>query len=262
MRSRQYYEERRFCMLAKSTRNLFHGPHVAKFRQWTRGLVTGLVLVASLIALVLIACDRYGDVVREKILAVLPLGLFQFATAADAPTEHRGGETLPVRADPNEGRYRALAEFLAKRYRVSEDVTFDLVTFAHGAGQQLGLDPLLIIAVMAVESRFNPITESVAGAKGLMQVIPKYHAEKLQEFGGEQAVFDPETNILIGSQILKEYLRRTGSTNAALQMYAGAPNGEDTYTAKVMNEKQRLQHVVNQSKRKAVRVAQVSPLRE
>jgi soluble lytic murein transglycosylase-like protein len=156
-----------------------------------------------------------------------------------------------------------LADFLARRYRVSEDVTFDLVSFAHAAGHQLGLDPLLIIAVMAVESRFNPIAESVAGAKGLMQVIPKYHPEKLQEYGGEGAVFDPRTNILVGSQILKEYLRRTGSMNAALQMYAGAANDEqDVYTTKVMNEKQRLQHVVNQSKRKAVRVARVSPLSE
>jgi soluble lytic murein transglycosylase-like protein len=242
-------------MLAKSTRNLFHGAHVAKFRQRTRDLVTGLAF-ASVIALVLIAHDRYDDIVKGKVLAVLPFALFQSATAAGAPTEPQR-----VRADPNEGRYRALAEFLARRYRVSEDVTFDLVTFAHGAGHQLGLDPLLIIAVMAVESRFNPIAESVAGAKGLMQVIPKYHAEKLQEFGGEQAVFDPETNILVGSQILKEYLRRTGSMNAALQMYAGAAanDGDDAYTAKVMNERQRLQQVVNQFKRKAMRVAQVSP---
>ena len=37
---------------------------------------------------------------------------------------------------------------------------------AHAAGHQIGIDPLLIIAVMAVESRFNPIAESVAGAKG------------------------------------------------------------------------------------------------
>jgi len=248
-------------MLAKSTRNLFHGPHVAKCRRWTRDLVTGLVLAASVIALALIAHERYGDIVKGKVLAVLPFALFQSA-AAEAPAEPKA-EVLPVRADPNEGRYRALAEFLARRYRVSEDVTFDLVTFAHGAGHQLGLDPLLIIAVMAVESRFNPIAESVAGAKGLMQVIPRYHPEKLQEFGGEQAVFDPETNILVGSQILKEYLRRTGSMNAALQMYAGAAqDGEDAYTAKVMNEKQRLQQVVNQSKRKTVRVAQVSPLGE
>ena len=147
-----------------------------------------------------------------------------------------------------ESRHHALSEFLAHRYKVSQSVTLDLVTIAHAAGQQIGLDPLLIIAVMAVESRFNPIAESVAGAKGLMQVIPKYHTAKFREFGGDKSVFDPETNILVGSQILKEYLARTGSLNAALQMYVGASSDEnDVYTGKVMNEKQRLQQVLRKS---------------
>lgn len=248
-------------MLAKSTRNLFQGPHVGTPRQWIRNLVSILVLIASLTALVLIMRDQYGASAEGELLAkVLPLGLLP-AAKADASLESEAERLSHASREPNEGRYRALAEFLAKRYRVSQEVTFDLVTFAHAAGHQLGLDPLLIIAVIAVESRFNPIAESGSGAKGLMQVIPKYHPEKLQEFGGEQAVFDPQTNILVGSQILKEYLGRTGSVNEALQMYAGAMHdGEDAYTAKVMTEKQRLQQVVNQSKRKPIRVAQASPL--
>jgi Transglycosylase SLT domain len=146
-------------------------------------------------------------------------------------------------------RYRKLSQFLAKRYKVSQAYTLDLVTIAHAAGQQVGLDPLLIIAVMAVESRFNPSAESVVGAKGLMQVIPRFHSEKVRELGGEQyAVFDPETNILVGSRVLKEYFSRTGSITSALQMYVGAPNDEgETYTEKIMTEKQRLQQVLGNS---------------
>lgn len=146
-------------------------------------------------------------------------------------------------------RYRLLSEFLAKRYRVSRAVTLDLVNMAHVAGRQVGVDPLLIISVIAVESRFNPIAESVMGAKGLMQIIPKYHGDKLQEFGGVKAVFDPETNILVGSQIIKEYLSRTGSLDSALQLYAGS-SSEDTanaYFVKVMTEKQRLLQVLRRS---------------
>jgi len=150
-----------------------------------------------------------------------------------------------VRQDAEDRRYRAIASFLAQRYRVSQDVTLDLVGIAHSAGRQLGLDPLLIIAVIAVESRFNPIAESVAGAKGLMQVIPRYHGDKLREFGGENSVFDPRANILVGSRILKEYLSRTGNLSIALQMYAGALNdSEDVYTERVMREKARLRQVV------------------
>ena len=112
---------------------------------------------------------------------------------------------------------------------------------AHITGNQLGLDPLLIIAVIAIESRFNPIAESVAGAKGLMQIIPKYHSDKLEEYGGEKAVFDPVANVKIGAQILKDYIRATGNVGIGLQMYAGAlGDGEDQYTTKVMNEQQRL----------------------
>lgn len=145
-----------------------------------------------------------------------------------------------------ESRYRALSEFVARRYRVSQEVAFDLVGVAHGAARQLGLDPLLIIAMIAIESRFNPIAESVAGAKGLMQIIPKYHSAKLEEFGGEQAVYDPEANIQVGAQILKEYLRYTGNLGSALQMYAGAlGDADDQYTRKVLDEKRRLQQVIS-----------------
>ncbi|MGZ8155908.1 MAG: transglycosylase SLT domain-containing protein, partial [Burkholderiales bacterium] len=167
-------------------------------------------------------------------------------------------------AAPQENtRYRALSEFLAKRYRVSQAVTLDLVTIAHTAGQQIGLDPLLIIAVMAVESRFNPIAESAFGAKGLMQVIPRFHTDKFRMFGGEKyAVFDPETNILVGAQILKEYLARTGSLSSALQLYVGSSSDEDvSYMEKVMTEKQRLQQVLLRKPAPAkAEAAEVSPV--
>jgi hypothetical protein len=104
---------------------------------------------------------------------------------------------------------------------------------------------LLIIAVMGIESSFNPIAESRMGARGLMQIIPKYHREKLQPFGGEKAVFDPSANVVVGTQILKEYLRQTGNLGIALQMYAGAlDDRDDGYTRRVLSERQRLHQVL------------------
>ena len=168
--------------------------------------------------------------------------------AAAAPAAPAARPVPASSAGPESSRYRALSEFLAKRYRVSQAVTHDLVTIAHAAGQQIGVDPLLIIAVIAVESRFNPIAESVAGAKGLMQIIPRYHTDKFRDFGGVKAVFDPEANIVVGSQIIKEYLARTGNLSSALQLYVGAASDEDTvYLGKVMTEKQRLMRVIGQS---------------
>ncbi len=241
-------------MFAKSTLG-FAGLNLARLAHWARILVSMLVLVACLVALLLIVHNQYGPLFfGESLQRALPLDALTPATSAARPDRDTS-----ARSAAEENRYRALAEFLAKRYRVSQDVTFGLVGQAYAVGQQLGLDPLLIIAVIAVESRFNPIAESVAGAKGLMQVIPKYHTDKLEEFGGEKAVFDPATNIQVGAQILKEYIRITGHLGSALQMYAGAlSDNEDQYSTKVMNEKQRLQQVVTQSLNRSTSAAKVT----
>jgi soluble lytic murein transglycosylase-like protein len=75
-----------------------------------------------------------------------------------------------------------------------------------------------------------------------MQVIPKYHPEKLEPHGGEQALLEPEVNILVGAQILREYQRRLGDTEAALQMYNGAfDEPTSQYATKVFAEKARLE---------------------
>lgn len=233
-------------MSAKSTPSLFRSLITGRRAQRFLKALSVVVFFASVAALALIIQDQNRYRSGESSLRVPASDSFESAAmSADAVT---WGD-----AHPEERRYRAIAEFLARKYRVSQDVTFDLVNIAHAAGHRIGLDPLLIIAVIAVESRFNPIAESVSGAKGLMQVVPRYHTEKFEGFGDETAIFDPSTNILVGAQILKEYLGRTGDLSAALQMYAGAPNdAQDSYTSKVMNEKQRLQHVANQAHRGAL----------
>ena len=139
-----------------------------------------------------------------------------------------------------------------KRYRVAQDATAGFVAAAYRAGGEWKVDPLLILAVVAVESRYNPVAESNLGAKGLMQVIPKFHADKLVEHGGEGALLDPLVNIQVGAQILREYLRRFGETETALQMYAGAfdePNSQ--YAFKVLAERARLEQMLKQLRRPA-----------
>ena len=142
-------------------------------------------------------------------------------------------------------RQRAVAEFIAKRYRVADDAVARFVSEAYNAGHRFGVDPLLIISVMAIESRFNPVAQSDLGAKGLMQVIPKYHPEKVSEYGGAEALLNPEVNIQVGTQILHEYLRRFGGTQAALQVYAGAAEEPTAqYANKVLAERSRLERML------------------
>lgn len=155
------------------------------------------------------------------------------------------GNSLFEPAATENPKYRAVANYLARRYNVALNATERLVTGAYAAGQQFGVDPLLILAVMGVESGFNPIAESGMGAKGLMQVIPKYHPEKFRDHGGASSVLDPMTNILVGAKILKEYVRRTGSIEAGLQLYSGSLlDGTGQYARKVLAELSRLRRTV------------------
>ena len=138
----------------------------------------------------------------------------------------------------------ALASSLAKRYRVSADATRNVVATAYREGHRIGLDPLLIVAVIAVESRFNPIAESEMGAQGLMQVIPRFHKEHL-ESAATDSVLDPPANIRLGARILKDYIRSGGTEVAGLQRYNGSTGDEsNAYATKVLGEKQRLKQSV------------------
>jgi len=143
---------------------------------------------------------------------------------------------------PLDNQQRTIANHIKRKYGVSTEVVQDLVRTAYMAGKRYSVDPLLVVAVMAVESSYNPIAESWAGAKGLMQIIPRYHLEKFAEFGGEASVYDPRVNIMVGARILREYLlMHSGDLLAALQFYAGATaDTEAIYTERVLNEKDQL----------------------
>jgi soluble lytic murein transglycosylase-like protein len=165
-------------------------------------------------------------------------------------TSRYDGILLFDAAEPENPKYRVIANYLSRKYKVAPDATEQLVSGAFDAGQQVGVDPLLILAVMAVESRFNPIAESVRGAKGLMQVIPRFHQDKLGEHGGADSVLHPMTNILVGASILKEYTRRAGSVEAGLRLYSGGlSDTSGKYSRKVMAEMDRLRQTIHRHER-------------
>src|SRR5262249_51399496 len=140
---------------------------------------------------------------------------------------------------------RILAAHLARRYQVARSVTERVVAAAWRAADEVGLDPLTVLAVVSVEARLNPGAESGLGAEGLMQIIPRYHRAKLDAEGGEDAVLDPESNILVGSRILQEYVRRSGTLEGGLQLYNGAArDAAALYAQKVLAERSRLERVL------------------
>ena len=140
---------------------------------------------------------------------------------------------------------RAALDSVARRYRVSNQALLPIFEAAQVAGRERNIDPVLLIAVISVESSFNPYSQSVMGAQGLMQVIPRFHQDKIPEWAGAQPFLDPVSNVHIGAHVLQEAIRRQGGLMLGLQQYAGALDDDAMgYATKVVAEKQRLMQFV------------------
>ena len=153
----------------------------------------------------------------------------------------------------------AVAGWLSRRYKVAPEPVSRLVQEAWHLGQRAHLDPTLILAIVAVESSFNPFAQSPVGAQGLMQVMTRVHDDKYQVFGGLHAAFDPLANVRVGVQVLKDCIARAGSLEGGLRFYVGAANLPDDggYASKVLGEQGFLRQVLSG---RAVPVTAQSPV--
>ena len=141
----------------------------------------------------------------------------------------------------------AVAGWLARRYKVAPEPISALVQEAWGLGRRSGLDPTLILAIVAVESSFNPFAQSAVGAQGLMQVLTRVHDDKYEAFGGNHAAFDPISNLRVGVQVLKECIARAGNLQDGLRYYVGAALHESDggYASRVLVEQSYLRAVAD-----------------
>jgi len=170
---------------------------------------------------------------QEATIGFTEIGAVDRATAANP-------KDLPT-------KQAAVAYWLSKKYGVAPEPLSVLVAHAFAIGEKSKLDPTLILAIMAIESGFNPFAQSPVGAQGLMQVMTGIHHDKYALFGGKFAAFDPVTNLRVGVKVLEECISRAGSVEGGLKFYVGAANLEDDggYAGKVMAEHARLQAVAN-----------------
>lgn len=150
-------------------------------------------------------------------------------------------------SDPSEldRQQAAVAHWISKRYKVAPEPISRLVQEAWALGNKVGLDPTLLLAIMAIESSFNPFAQSPVGAQGLMQVMTRIHDDKYTAFGGNHAAFDPVTNLRVGVLVLKECIARAGSLEMGLRYYVGAANQLDDggYAGKVLAEQAHLRNI-------------------
>ena len=137
---------------------------------------------------------------------------------------------------------RAVADFFEKKYGLDRTKIEEYVSNAVVIAKEANIDPVLLLAVISVESNFNPNTKSTAGAEGLMQVMTSVHKDKYALYGGTSDAVKPEVNIRVGAYILKYLIASAGSLRNGLKFYVGAANAEDDggYADKVMAERRRI----------------------
>ena len=137
---------------------------------------------------------------------------------------------------------RAVADFFEKKYKLDRAKIEEYVSNTILIAKEVNIDPVLLLAVISVESNFNPNTKSHAGAEGLMQVMTSVHKDKYDLYGGTTEAVKPEVNIRVGAYILKYLIATAGSLRNGLKYYVGAANAEDDggYADKVMSERNRL----------------------
>ncbi len=171
------------------------------------------------------------------------LGVIDEPAAAELTAVERATASNPKDLPSTQA---AVAYWLSKKYSVAPEPLSVLVAQAFEIGQKAKLDPTLILAIMAIESGFNPFAQSPVGAQGLMQVMTQIHHDKYENFGGKLAAFDPVTNLRVGVKVLQECISRAGSIEGGLKYYVGAANLVDDggYASKVMAEHARLLAVV------------------
>jgi soluble lytic murein transglycosylase-like protein len=151
--------------------------------------------------------------------------------------------SLAAQSSELDANQLALVQAIRSKYRLAPEPLNALILEVYDLANRASLDPTLILAVIGVESNYNPFANSPTGAKGLMQVLPDIHAEEFAPFGGNMAIFDPKTNLRIGVKILKESILLSGSLQEGLRLYkAGGDSlsSESDYVGRVMAEQTRL----------------------
>lgn len=131
-----------------------------------------------------------------------------------------------------------LVTYVSQTFRLSADMASRIVKTAYREALFAGVSPLLVLAIIEKESGFQPSARSPVGAIGLMQVMAKYHVDRFSTPGKRIDLTHVETNIKVGSRILREYLDAAqGNLKQALSRYSGGTKG---YSTAVLDTYQRL----------------------
>ncbi len=185
------------------------------------------------------AGSELGSDSASAIAMAVPSAPASNATGMLGPARVAPPAPKPVAMSTTGPQAEALRNYISRKYKVAYDATGPLLNVVYKVSREKKLDPLLVLAVIAIESRYNPLAESHVGAQGLMQVMTSVHQDKFDAVG--KTALDPAANIGVGATILRDCINRRGSVDGGLACYVGATGPDDNgYGAKVQAERRRL----------------------
>ncbi len=107
------------------------------------------------------------------------------------------------------GKLKKIFNQVFPQVRIDEALKDTYIASVSKWGAEYSIPPLLILSIIWRESFFDASTHSSANARGPMQVIYKYHDEKLKRIGkGEMDLHEVDTGIRVGTEIMREYFDR------------------------------------------------------
>ena len=155
------------------------------------------------------------------LLLILSLGLTANVNQVQ-PDHNFMLRTKAITPPPLSTEQKVLVDHLSDKYDKPLNQVERIVRVAYTEAKKHSLSPLLVLAIIEKESSLKDNARSNYGAVGLMQVVPRYHLEKLKNGEKSQAFLVPETNIRVGTQILSDYmLKNNGNLKKALKKYSG-----------------------------------------
>ena len=128
--------------------------------------------------------------------------------------------TLPAGKTDDKSQARiAHAQWIVKstKNRVSLSKAQKIVDAVYTYTKDTNIEPTFILGMIRAESHFNHKASNSYGARGLMQVVPRWHRDKLKG----QDPFDVYVNVRVGVQVYEDCLEKFKSEKRALSCYSG-----------------------------------------
>lgn len=179
--------------------------------------------------------------------------VYSFTGRTDERDPNDEAEAIPIQVEQSHSRYQryiptvleqwnTLEEFestaqlvnlLTERDWVSKSVSIQELDYILVLAKQLSSEFFptvpteLVLAVISVESSFRPDLLGFNDDSGLMQVIPKFHKERIRKYLIDESsdIFDPRVNLSTGMDYLEELLAETeGDIALTLMCYNEGPS--------------------------------------